>query len=120
MKTSLISSVFMILTIIYSQNKPPVISATPITSTFEADFYSYPIISSDIDGDSVTISSPILPDRLTLTTNDDGSVAQFNSAQDIDIFGASLFVADVVSQCIRRVDLPAATISSVPSNDEIG
>ncbi|MDM8567042.1 Ig-like domain-containing protein [Candidatus Halobeggiatoa sp. HSG11] len=67
-------------------NDDPTFTSTEIITVDEDSEYSYSVATTDIDGDSLTITAPTKPDWLTLTDNGDGT----------------------------------ATLSNIPTNDEVG
>jgi len=101
-------------------NTPPIFTSTPITSINENTNYNYPITSSDIDGDMVTITAPTLPSWLNLvnegvvttlagsilgfTDGTAASVAKFNSPFGVatDKLG-NVYVADLYNSKIRKI-----------------
>ncbi len=54
-------------------NEGPTITSSAITSATQDNAYSYTLNSSDVDGDTLSISASTLPAWLTLTDNGDGS-----------------------------------------------
>ncbi len=54
-------------------NNAPTFTSSVITSATEDSLYTYNIITEDIDGDNLTISSTTLPSWLILTDNGDGT-----------------------------------------------
>lgn len=70
----------------------------------------------DQDGNVTTIAG----NNSTGSADGDGSVAQFNSPQDLYLWGSSMYVCDTGNDIIRRIDLPASTLSGTPDNDDVG
>ena len=53
-------------------NDVPVFISTPVLVATEKAAYTYSIVASDAEGDTLTITAPLLPAWLTLTDNGDG------------------------------------------------
>jgi hypothetical protein len=75
--------IFLTLSSIFAQNVPPVILSTPDTTAYEDSEYSYTIVSTDSDGDSVTVTAPTLPEWLSLTTSTQYWVSTYAGAADV-------------------------------------
>ena len=49
-------------------NNPPTFTSTQVTSATEGSVYTYTVTTSDPDNDSITLSAPVLPSWLSLTS----------------------------------------------------
>lgn len=95
------------------------------TSLYVADTYNYKIRKIDIATATVTSVTGVsgvvaTPPCCTYNYAIDGAAASavFNTPQGIAYFGGNLYVADTYNYKIRKVDLAAATVSSLtgPAN----
>ncbi|MEH6579242.1 MAG: hypothetical protein V7731_19440, partial [Amphritea sp.] len=60
-------------------NDAPIFYSTEVTAATEDAAYSYTIITSDVDGDTVSISATTLPGWLTLTDNNNGTATLYGT-----------------------------------------
>ncbi|MBN2165825.1 MAG: tandem-95 repeat protein [Marinilabiliaceae bacterium] len=68
--------------IVYNVNDTPSFSSTEITTATEGLMYSYNITTEDLDNDSRTISSSLLPVWLTLEDNNNGTAILYGIPLD--------------------------------------
>ena len=99
----------------------PVADAPRFTSTApkaatEDQPYTYPITTTDADGDALTISAPTKPDWLTLTDGGDGTATLSGTPTDTDLgpHAVELDVTDGSNTARQSFILTVSNVNDVP------
>jgi len=75
-------------------NNPPTFTSTAITSINKDAPYNYSITTTDVDGDSLTITAPTKPTWLSLTDNGDGTGTLTGTPIEAGTYNVTLRVID--------------------------
>ena len=91
-----------------AENNAPVISSTPPNLNINIeDTFTYTIIAADSNGDTITITAPILPDWLTFTDNGDGTALLTGTAyvNDAGVNNVSIVATDGGLDSVQNFDI---------------
>ena len=91
-----------------AQNNAPVFTSTPPNTNISIDdTFTYNVVASDSNGDSITISAPVIPDWMTFIDNGNGTGVLTGTAlvNDAGLNNVSLIVTDGGSQTNQDFDI---------------
>ncbi len=100
-------------------NDAPTFDSTAVTSATEDTAYSYSITTSDVDGDSLTISATTLPSWLTLTDNGDGTATLTGTPTNSEVGDHSvvLTVSDGTTTTTQSFTIAVGNVNDAPTFD---
>ena len=100
----------------YKTNQPPEFISTPLTSTLEDQPYTYQISTADNDGDTVTISTTVLPSWLTLVDDGNNSVSITGTPNDYYVGenAVEIMISDGVNVNYQRFNIDVQDVDNDP------
>ncbi len=100
-------------------NDAPTFDSTAVTSATEDSAYSYSITTSDVDGDSLTISTTTLPSWLSLTDNGDGTATLTGTPTNSEVGNHSvvLTVSDGTTTTTQSFTITVSNTNDAPTFD---
>ncbi len=100
-------------------NDAPTFDSTAVTSATEDSAYSYSITTSDVDGDSLTISATTLPSWLSLTDNGDGTATLTGTPTNSEVGDHSvvLTVSDGTTTTTQSFTIAVGNVNDAPTFD---
>lgn len=104
------------VTVVNTNDAPSIDSSAIIAATEDAS-YSYSIASSDMDvGDTLAISTTVIPGWLTLTDNGDGTAVLAGTPLNADVGGNNVTL--VVTDIAGATDTQSFVVTVANTNDE--
>ena len=125
---SLNSNIATVTINITATSDAPLFNTTPISSVNENTLYTYDIVTSDVDGDTLTITAPTKPSWLTLTATGNGTATFTGTPGDNDtgnhnitlqVNDGSNTIAQSFTLTVNPInDPPSFTASNPPTSQE--
>jgi len=97
-------------------NSAPVISSTAANSVEAGSAYSYTLVSTDVDGDSLTLSASTLPEWLTFDSTT-GELSGTPTANDVGEHAITLTVSDGNDDVTQAFTITVSAVVVEPVNN---
>ena len=99
-------------------NDAPVFTSTAVTAVDKDSAYNYSIVTSDADGDSLTITAPTTPSWLSLADNGDGTGTLSGTPTDSEVgtHNVTLRVSDGSEQADQSFTVTVSRPNKAPVN----